>query len=118
MTSVTALIVALTLAGSPGATLVCLGVCYDLSTTTGICHDRIAREALATVAAPAGACADLMTTSPFMKEEGRTTSAIASSGITAQQLSAPPVPPRPPFVHVWTRNDAPPISVLGLALRI
>jgi hypothetical protein len=70
--STTALLLLLTLTGSPFASLACVSWCASPQSTYAVCHEAQAPATPLTVSEADNACARLFTTSPFLKEEGQT----------------------------------------------
>lgn len=92
MTNITALAVVLALAGSPVATLTCVGCCVpEGAHTSATCHDQMGTSGAADLRQADDTCAQLFAVSPFLAEETQLTSpATASvSQPLASSISAP-----------------------------
>lgn len=77
MASLTAFLVVLTLTGEPVVNALC-DVWCDTSSETRNCGEAIAQTAVPELTTVAGtACAALLTTAPFLREEGPTASRMA-----------------------------------------
>ena len=90
--NVTALLLLLTLTGSPIASLSCISWCASPhSTHDAICHEAPAQAADLTISESDNACARLLSTSPFLKEEGQTAHHPPSLVNAVRATSLPPL---------------------------
>lgn len=118
MASVTALIVVLALAGSPAATLVCIGLCPDLpSTTSSTCHHDGARHDPTPAVTSPHTCAELVAAIPFLTEHGRATSTNPAPVRTGHAPYAWERPSQGRFASTKDGNDASPPAAVAVVLR-
>lgn len=119
MTNITALAVVLALAGSPVATLTCVGWCVpEGAHTSTTCHDQVGTSGAADLSQADDTCAQLFAGSPFLAEETRLT-APATPSVSqppASSISAPGEAQLTPERDVRSAAIRRPISPIVLRL--
>ena len=103
MAHITAILIILTLAGEPAAVALCIAGC-DSPSEMQTCDEAIAPPASASISPTTGLCPLLVSTSLFLRDEGR---AMLHRAAVATPITTAPPPAITGRIGAARTNDAP-----------